>query len=296
MDADIELRQIRYFVVVAEELNFTRAAERLQMAQPPLSRQIQNLEKALQVELFQRTNRRVTLTPAGQVFLSECQQILHYVEQSIRLTRRTAQGEIGRLTIGFEGAFYNEKVLSIIQKFRQHFPNIDLTLQEMPSGQQITALNQQLIDVGFIDPIINHEDVSLIKLLAEPLFVVLATSHPLASQESLNLQQLAQESWITGQNDNGCGLLMRILKSCQQAGFTPNIQQETNDIQMTLGFVASGLGVTLLPISALDSKPSGVTYRAIRSPTSQIELAVAWKRQNMSPSLTSFLDIVQSMI
>ncbi|NER80369.1 MAG: LysR family transcriptional regulator [Leptolyngbya sp. SIO1D8] len=295
MEADIELRQIRYFIAVAEELNFTRAAERLQIAQPPLSRQIQSLEKVLQVELLQRTNRRVTLTPAGQFFLSECQQILSHMERSIRMTRRAARGEIGQLIIGFEGSFHNETVLRIIQEFRQQFPDVDLVLQEMSSRQQTKALNQQLIDIGFVDPIVDHSDISLRKLLSEPLVVVLAISHPLANQDSLNLQELEQETWITGQSDKGCGLLIRILESCQQAGFTPNIQQETNDIQMTLGFVASGLGVTLLPISALRSEHSGVTYRTLQPPITQAELAVAWDLKNMSSVLTSFLGIVQLM-
>ncbi|MEN8447286.1 MAG: LysR family transcriptional regulator, partial [Cyanobacteria bacterium J06555_13] len=185
MEADIELRQIRYFAAVAEELNFTRAAERLQMAQPPLSRQIQNLEKALQVELLQRTNRSVVLTPAGQIFLVECQQILRDVDRSIRLARRAAQGEIGQLTIGFEGSFHNETVLSIIKEFRGKFPDVDLVLQEMPSRQQIHALDQQLIDIGFVDPVVEHKNVSVIKLLSEPLVVVIPTSHVLAEQDTL---------------------------------------------------------------------------------------------------------------
>lgn len=160
MEANLELRQLRYFVAVAEELNFTRAAERLQIAQPPLSRQIQALEKKLQLALFQRTNRRVTLTPAGGVFLSECRQILSQVEQSIRVTQRAAQGETGQLTLGFEGSFHNGTVLGIIQAFRDKFPDVTLALQEMPSGQQIDALLSQHIDVGFLNPILSKESGS----------------------------------------------------------------------------------------------------------------------------------------
>lgn len=295
MDTDIELRQLRYFSVVAEELNFTRAAERLQIAQPPLSRQIQNLEKALQVELLQRTNRRVTLTPAGVVFLAECRQILSHLEQSIRMTQRADQGEIGQLIIGFEGSFHGQTVLSVIQNFRSHFPDVKLILQEMTSVQQMDALHQKLIDVGFVDPVIGREDISLIKVLAEPLVLVLATSHPLANQDSLDLKQLEQESWITGRRDKGCGLLMRLLEAFRQAGFVPNIQQETNDTQMTLGSVASGLGVTLLPVSAAASGCGGITYRALNSPLPQVELAVAWECHNSSSVLKSFLGIVQEM-
>ncbi|MEO1386379.1 MAG: LysR substrate-binding domain-containing protein [Cyanobacteria bacterium J06634_6] len=295
MEADIELRQIRYFAAVAEELNFTRAAERLQMAQPPLSRQIQNLEKALQVELLQRTNRSVVLTPAGQIFLVECQQILRDVDRSIRLARRAAQGEIGQLTIGFEGSLHNETVLSIIKEFRSRFPDVDLVLQEMPSRQQIHALDQQLIDIGFVDPVVEHKNVSVIKLLSEPLVVVIPTSHVLAEQDTLALAQLEQESWITGRINEGCGLLIRLSEACRQAGFVPNIQQETNDIQMTLGFVSSGLGIALLPISAPLSECSGITHRAMNSPILQVELVVAWDSRYISPVAQAFLDIARDM-
>lgn len=217
------------------------------------------------------------------------------LEQSVRITQRAAQGEIGQLTIGFEGSFHNETVLSIIREFRRCFTDVELILQEMSSGQQINALQQQQIDVGFVDPIINREDIAFIKLLSEPLVAVLATSHPLAGQDPLDLAQLAKESWITGRADKGCGLLMRVLEICLQAGFTPNIQQETNDIQMTLGMVASGLGVTLLPISALAFKHNEITYGSINSPIAQVELAVAWQRNNSSSVLKAFLGHVHSM-
>lgn len=300
MKTNIELRQLRYFIVVAEALNFTRAAERLQIAQPPLSRQIQTLEKALELELFQRTNRRVNLTPAGEVFLAECRQILSQVDKGIRVTRRAARGETGQLTIGFEGSLHTETVLDIIQLFRAQFPDVDLILQEMSSGKQMDALMLQHIEVGFVDPILSREEISFTKLLTEPLVVVLAASHPLADQDAadqdtIDLRQLAKASWITGRQDEGCGLLLRFLEACRQAGFTPNIQQETNDVQMRLGFVASGLGVTLLPISALISDRSDIVYREIDLSVPQVELAIAWQSSNLSPVLESFLGVVQSM-
>ncbi|MEO0647472.1 MAG: LysR substrate-binding domain-containing protein [Cyanobacteria bacterium J06650_10] len=300
MKTNIELRQLRYFIVVAEALNFTRAAERLQIAQPPLSRQIQTLEKALELELFQRTNRRVNLTPAGEVFLAECRQILSQVDKGIRVTRRAARGETGQLTIGFEGSLHTEAVLGIIQLFRAQFPDVDLILQEMSSGKQIDALMLQHIEVGFVDPILSREEISFTKLLTEPLVVVLAASHPLADQDTaeqdtIDLRQLAKASWITGRQDEGCGLLLRFLEACRQAGFTPNIQQETNDVQMRLGFVASGLGVTLLPISALISDRSDIVYREIDLSVPKVELAIAWQSSNLSPVLESFLGVVQSM-
>ncbi|MEL7493577.1 MAG: LysR substrate-binding domain-containing protein [Cyanobacteria bacterium J06554_11] len=303
MKPNIELRQLRYFVVVAEELNFTRAAQRLQIAQPPISRQIQALEKALKIVLFNRTNRRVTLTPAGQVFLAECRQILQQLEQGVRIAQRAALGETGQLVIGFEGAFHNEAILRIVQVFRRQFSDVELIFQEMSSGKQMDALQMQHIDIGFVDPIISRENISFMQLLSEPMVVVLPESHPLAVQETIALLQLENAPWITGRRDEGCGLLLRFLEICRQAGFVPNIQQETNDIQMRLGFVASGLGITLLPLSALASGYEGVVHREIvreavkeiDDPTDQVKLAIAWQSDRMSPVLNAFLEVVRSM-
>ncbi|MEM7796114.1 MAG: LysR family transcriptional regulator, partial [Cyanobacteria bacterium P01_C01_bin.118] len=153
MDIDFSVRQLRYFVVVAEELNFTRAAEKLQIAQPPLSRQIQSLEQTLGFRLLERTNRRVALTAAGDVFLTDCRQILTNLEQGIRSAQRVAQGAAGQLIMGFEGAAHNDLILEIIRQFRAQFPDIELIMEEMPSGKQVDALRQGQLDVGLIEPI-----------------------------------------------------------------------------------------------------------------------------------------------
>ena len=296
MTTDIELRQLRYFVVVAEELNFTRAAERLQIAQPPLSRQIQNLEKSLGLTLLERTNRRVELTAAGQVFFSECRQILSHVDRSVRATQRAARGETGQLIVGFEGAVHNDVVLKTIRKFRNQFPDVELIVQELASGQQIQGLQKGRIELGFIEPILASEDVEIEPLISEPLIVALAETHPLAVHKQLTLAQLAKEVWITGRSDEGCGLLARILAGCREAGFTPNVKQETNDPQMMLSLVASGLGVTLLPSSARSFFQTGVTYRPLQPPKPEVELAIAWHPENRSPVLQAFLQTLRASL
>ena len=291
MDVDFSIRQLRYFVVVAEELNFTRAAEQLQIAQPPLSRQIQNLEQTLGFTLLERTNRRVALTPAGEVFLAECRQILNQIEQGVRAAQRVAQGETGQLVIGFEGAAHNELILEIIRQFRTQFPDVELIMQEMPSGKQVEALQQGQLDVGLIEPIVAGDTLKIAPLLSEPLVVALDNSHPLASQEHIALSQLANESWITGRSNYGCGLLLRILDAFRQAGFAPAVKQETNDLQMTLALVASSLGITLLPESSQLAQP-GIIYRSLKSPAPEVQLAIAWNRQ--SPIVESFLHVVET--
>ncbi|MGB0561453.1 MAG: LysR substrate-binding domain-containing protein [Spirulinaceae cyanobacterium] len=293
MNLDITLRQLRYFVVVAEELNFTRAAERLQIAQPPLSRQIQSLEKVLAVTLLERTNRRVALTPAGEFFLADCRQILRQVEQTVQATQRIAHGEAGQLVVGFEGSAQNERFFAIIRQFRSQFPEVELILQEMPSGKQVEALQQQRLDVGLIEPIVPVAELTLTPIMTESLVVALPQTHPLATQASIELAQLTHEPWITGRRDQGCGLLLRILEACQQAGFIPNVKQEMNDLQMILGFVASGLGITLLPESSALTQ-EGIVYCTIAPVAPQISLAAAWQAERRSPVVASFLQIVEA--
>ena len=291
MDVDVSIRQLRYFVVVAEELNFTRAAEQLKIAQPPLSRQIQSLEQILGFTLLERTNRRVALTPAGTVFLAECRQIINQVEQSIRTAQRVAHGEAGQLVLGFEGAAHNQLILEIIRQFRTQFSHVELIMQEMPSGKQVEALQQGQLDIGLIEPIVAGEALKIASLLSEPLVVALADSHPLAAEEHLALSQLADEPWVPGRSKYGCGLLLRILDACHQAGFTPNVKQETNDQQMTLGFVASGLGIALLPKSSRLLQ-TGIVYRPIQPPAPNVQLAIAWHQS--SPVINSFLHVVEA--
>ncbi|MEL7509584.1 MAG: LysR substrate-binding domain-containing protein [Cyanobacteria bacterium J06633_23] len=293
MDVDFSIRQLRYFLVVAEELNFTRAAERLQIAQPPLSRQIQNLEQTLGFTLLERTNRRVALTVAGEVFLTECRQILNQIERSIRAAQRVAHGEAGQLVMGFEGSARNDLMLEIIRQLRTQLPDVELIMQEMPSGKQMEALRQGQLDVGLIEPIAARDDLKVVSLLSEPLVVALGDNHSLAREEHIALSQLADEPWVTGRSGYGCGLLLRILDACRQAGFTPKVQQETNDLQMTLGFIASGLGVTLLPESSRLAQ-TGVVYRPVTPPAPEVQLAIAWQRQ--SPIIESFLQVVETYL
>jgi DNA-binding transcriptional LysR family regulator len=293
MNIDFAFRQLRYFVVVAEELNFTRAAERLQIAQPPLSRQIQSLEQSLGVVLLERTNRRVALTAAGEVFLVECRQVLRQIERGVQAAQRVAQGEVGQITIGFEGSVHNDRILSLVQQFRLQFPDVALVMQESPSAKQVAGLQQGQLDIGLIEPIAASHAIAMMTLFSEPLVVALPESHALASESPVQLRQLKGESWITGRSGDGCGLLLRILSACQDAGFSPNIQQETNDLQMTLGFVASGMGITVLPESSTP-KQSGIVYCPIAPPIPEIQLAIAWQEPVRSPITRSFLQIVEN--
>ncbi|MCU0534415.1 MAG: LysR substrate-binding domain-containing protein [Hydrococcus sp. Prado102] len=291
--ANIELRYLQYFVAVAEELNFGRAAERLNMAQPPLSRQISRLEKELGVELFQRTKRQVQLTEAGRVFLEEVRPILLQVEQSVRAAQRAARGEVGRLAVGFEGSFSYDIIPFSLREYQERFPNVNLIVYEMTTVEQGQALDDRRIGVGFVVPPLDNESLIFETVLRERLIVALPENHPLTNQQEVSLQALADEPFVTGPRDRGCGLYRQVVAICRQADFEPRIVQETNEIQMMLGFVAAGLGVSLLPSSTRYFQRPGVVYRELRSPVPEIELAMVWHANSLSPVLQTFLEVVR---
>ena len=293
---DMELRYLRYFLAVAEELNFARAAKRLRISQPPLSRQIRILEKQLGVELFHRTKRQVQLTEAGQVFLEEAREILARVEQGVRAAQRASRGEIGRLVVGFEGSFSYDIVPFSIRAYQERFPDVELIVQEMTTAEQGEALLENRIGVGFIVPPLHQENLVVETLLQERLIVALPETHALATRRTVRLPDLADESLITGSRQDGCGLYEQVLIICHQAGFSPKIIQETNEIQMMLGFVAAGIGVSLLPASVKDFQRAGVVYRELEQPTPEIGLAMVWYRNNDSPVLQAFLKTVRKFI
>lgn len=283
-------------MAVAEELHFGQAAKRLQMTQQPLSKQIRDLEAELGVELFHRTKRHVQLTEAGQVFLEEVREILLRVEQGLHAAQRASRGEIGRLNIGFEGSFSYDIVPFSVRTYQQQFPDVELILQEMPTGKQKKALVDNQVEVGFIVQTLDDENLVVETLMHERLILALPKTHSFLRQPEVLLQELAEESFIMGLSGSGCGLHKQIIKTCHQAGFDPRVVQETNEIQMMLGFVAAGIGISLLPASVKFFQRPGVVYRELGKPTPEIELAMAWHRDNHSPVLQSFLKTVRGFI
>jgi DNA-binding transcriptional LysR family regulator len=291
--ANIELRSLKYFVVVAEELNFGRAANRLQIAQPPLSRQIQRLERELGVELFERLNRRIQLTPAGHVLLQEARQLLLQVEQVISLTQKAGRGEVGQLVVGFEGSFSYDIVPFSFKAFQAQYPDVTLVVHEMTTGNQQQALLENQIDIGFVVPPIDNTQLSVETVLREKFVLAVPEAHPLATQSEVRIHNLVNEPFVMGPHEKQCGLYLQVLRICEEAGFSPIIVQETNEIQMLLGFVAAGLGISLLPASVRSFQRSGIAYCDLHPPVPEIELAIAWKTEHPSLVLQRFLAVVR---
>lgn len=291
----MEFRQIQYFLAVAEELNFSRAAERLQIAQPPLSRQIRAFEEELGVELFIRTKRRVELTAAGEAFLEEARQILARVEQGVRVAQRASRGEIGRLVVGFEGSSTYDVVPMSLKVYRERFPEVELVVYAMTTDEQFQALLAGRIDIGFVVSPNNDKKLAIEIILREPLVVALPENHPLATKKEVRVRDLADEPFITFQRDRGCGLYDQVIAVCRRAGFSPRVIQEADEMQVILGFVAAELGITLLSNSAQYFQRPGVVYRTLQ-PSTKVALALAWRHEQQSAVLQAFTLVVRECL
>jgi DNA-binding transcriptional LysR family regulator len=293
----MELRQLHYFLAVAEELNFGRAAQRLNIAQPPLSRQIRQLEQELGVQLFHRTSRRVELTEVGNVFLEEARRILKQVEQSIQVTQRASQGEIGRLSVAFEGSSAYDIIPTALKTYRERFPDVELVVLSMTTEKQVEALHDDRIQVGFVVPPLQGQvqDLFVEAVLQEPLVLALPEDHPLAAQSKVKVRSLANEAFIMGQRNSGCGLYDQVIAACRRAGFSPNVTQEVNEMQVLLGLVAADLGVAILSGSAKQFQRSGVVYRELQPASSEVALASAWRKDSQSSVLQAFLEVIRGI-
>ena len=291
----MELRHLKYFVAVAEELHFGRAAKRLCITQQPLSRQIKDLEEELGVELFYRTKRTVRLTEVGAIFLAETRKTLQQAEHAVHIVRQAQQGKIGRLTVGFTGSALNIVLPAAVRQFKQLFPQVELVLKRMQTLEQVEALNSQQIDLGLLHPPINDETLNLETIYRENLVVALPDNHSLAKNtfEPISLQQLARESFILFPRHFGSILYDRIINMCQQAGFSPNVVQEAIPQQTILGLVAAEIGVSLIHSSVRTLGRDGVVFRDLIEPTPTLETAVAWSPNASNLVLPSFLKVVR---
>ncbi|ATA23990.1 LysR family transcriptional regulator [Brenneria goodwinii] len=259
---NIELRHLRYFIAVAEELHFGRAAEKLLISQPPLSQQIQILEEQVGAKLLERNNRNVRLTPAGEMFLKEAWSIIAQVNQAAERAARIQRGEIGELTIGFtSSAPFIKKVSRSLLRFRQSFPQVHIQMIELNTKQQIEPLLNGKLDIGVMrnNPLPDALEHQL--LLHEALVAVVHEEHPLAiAKGPISVSQLANEPFVFFSRAVGTALYDETLTLLKKYGITPYITQEVGEAMTIVGLVSSGLGVSILPASFMRIKVDGVKY------------------------------------
>jgi DNA-binding transcriptional LysR family regulator len=289
--------QLRYFIAVAEELHFGKAAERLHIAQPPLSQQIKQLEVELGVTLFHRKNKKQTqLTEAGKVFLQEAYQLLMQLEKSIALTQRIGRGQTGQLRIGFTSLAIYDLLPLILRQFREQFPEVELVLLELTTSQQEQALRDSLIHVGFAHPPLEDDTLSYRCIHRESLVVALSSTHLLAQEEHISVLSLHSEPLIIFPRYLAPGLYDRIMSIFEQRNFKPNITQQAIQMQTIIGLVSAGMGVAIVPSSLQNLQRSGVAYRPILEEVPIIETAVIWQRNSLTPIVENFLQFSQKFI
>ncbi|CNC32153.1 LysR family transcriptional regulator [Yersinia frederiksenii] len=269
----IELRHLRYFIAVAEELHFGRAAERLRISQPPLSQQIQILEQQIGARLLARNNRNVSLTQAGTLFLKESYQILAQVNSASEKAARLHRGESGELTIGFtSSAPFISAVSKNLRAFRQLHPQVHIKMQEVNTKQQIEPLLDGRLDLGVMRNTRLPDALQYRLLLREPLVAVVHEEHPLAVLPSIKYSSLAEQPFVFFAREVGTALYDEILTLLARAGITPYITQEVGEAMTIVGLVSSGLGVSILPASFTRVKVDGVKYLPLAEASATTEV------------------------
>jgi len=296
----MDLRQLRYFIAVAEEGRIAWAAERLGMQQPPLSQQIKAIERELDVQLFRRRPRGVELTDAGRTFLENARVMLAHLDHTFETTRRTARGEQGRICIGVTptGPFH-PFAPRVIRTFRGDFPLVSLTLEECLTNDLIERLQNEKVDVAFLrTPVANPGEFAISLLLEEPMVVALPSGHVLARSNdggaALSLKVLAGETFLLYGRPAWLGQHEAIIAACRAAGFSPRVGQEAPRVTSTLGLVAAGLGISFVPASVQRMNLDGVTYRRLKGITqAKAILSLAIRRADNSPVVRQFVNLVK---
>jgi DNA-binding transcriptional LysR family regulator len=293
----MELRQLRYFVVLAEELHFGRAAARLHMTQPPLSQSIQGLEAELGTLLFNRTRRSVALTPAGAALLPQIQRLLQVAQSLPAIARRAAAGESGRLALSFVSTADYSVLPTFLRDFRQRYPQVQIDLREATSDVQLDELADGRIDVGLLIPPLPDRlkaEIAYVPVIAEPLVLAAPQGLPaLRGKQPVALATLSELPLIIFPRRIAPALHDAILSCFQSAGLTPHIGQEAIQMQTIVGLVSAGMGIALVPQSVSNLKRPGVEYRTLSDQTPLVETGIAWRHDNASPVLHAFLELLR---
>jgi DNA-binding transcriptional LysR family regulator len=293
----MELRHLRYFVAVAEELHFGRAARRLHIAQPPLSQQIKQLEQELGVQLLLRSTRRVELTDAGARYLERARSILRDVEAASDLARRVGAGLAGRVALGFAGSATYELLPALARLLREELPLVELELRgEMLTPDQVAALVDRRLDVGFLRPPVRDASLIVRVLRREPLIAVVPSTHVLAGRETVHLEDLRDDPFITYPAGHRSVVYDTVMDACANAGFEPASQIEVAETSTLVCFVAAGLGVALVPSSVTHLAVKGAVFCPLAGTDAEVALAVATRSDDNSPQVARVLELTEKLL
>jgi len=288
----MQLRHLRYFVAVAEELNFTRAAERLNTAQPSFSQQIRDLEEEIGTPLLIRNKRQVTLTDAGKVFLDESRLVLAQAQRAVVMARRAAQIGEQKFTIGFLPAAEVKIFPKMLTAMRARFPNFNLIFRSLTTLEQIEALANKEIDIGFLRPPIADPSLALETILTERLMVVIAADHPMGVHHEIDIREMVQFPFLRISPETAGGLHQVVVDYLRAAQVEPTASQDVDNVLTMMAVVGLGDGFTLLPDYVEQLLFRNVTVRPLRPPIPSVPLCMAWHKENQSPELSTFRCLV----
>ncbi|WP_102225722.1 LysR family transcriptional regulator [Acidimangrovimonas sediminis] len=294
----MDLRHLRYFLAVAEELNFRRAAEKLGMAQPPLSSQIHDLEDEIGVPLFRRVPKGAELTEAGAAFLSAVPAVFDRLEAAVRIAQRGGRGEVGQLRVGYTGsASFNQIVPRSLREFRRAYPNVELSLEELNSTQLLEQLGRQRLDAAFIRPGDGAPmpGVDVMALDEEPMMVVVPAAHRLAARYAVELAELRDEEFIMFSRALGPGLYDSVVEGCRRAGFEPKVTQVAPQITSIANLVAVELGVSLVPAQVASRSIPGIAFLPIAGTAPVARLSLATRSEDRSVVTRNFRSFVRDV-
>ena len=292
----MELRHIRYFLAIAREGNFTRAAAGLGISQPPLSLQIKDLEQEVGALLFRRMAHGAELTPAGEAFLAVVGGMPELAERAIRHAQRAARGEIGVLRVGFTASSaFNAVVPGTLRVFRRAYPGIKLMLEEANTTRLTTGLDDGTLDIAFLRPEgVDGRNLQLRLLSEEPMVLAIPTGHVMADEDGVDLAQLAKDPFILFPRSVGPTLYDTIINACRESGFEPHVDQFAPQISSIVNLVAAELGVSIVPASMSQIHIAGVTFREIKGKTPTARLALAYRKGSTSNPVRNFMALALS--
>ncbi len=286
----IENRLITSFVHVAEELHFGRAAERLNIAQPALSRQIMQLEERLGVRLLERTQRKVALTPAGRLFLDHAYRIAADIQRAMTEVRKVNAGEAGKLAVGFIHSSTFSTTPRILRHFRELYPDVELELSEMTMAQQLVALQEGAIDIGILRPPISDIRIASHVLREERFVLAAPETHPLASAHEVALASVMDEGFILFSQRQSPLFHSRIIAMCEKAGFVPRVVQQATQIHTVMGLVSANMGLSIVPEVAIELNHPNVRCLEILDRPPVVQVILAWRQADGSPIVKAFVE------
>lgn len=294
----MELRHLRYFIAVAEDRSFTRAAERLRISQPPLSIAIRQLEEELGVVLFVRARHRVSMTPAGELFLREARMTLEQAERAVRVARNAGAATAGTIRIGFSPSADLTVLPAIARRLRDRCPGLELCLRAMTATEQLAGLRERTLDAAIVRLPLDREDAAALhleRMFEEPLCIAVELSHPFAKRARVPLASLAKDPLILFARAVAPGAYDLLLARCRDAGFTPRIAYETESLQTALGLVAGGLGIAFVPEAATALGRAGVAIKRLEAPEPMLQMGVVCRREDPSPTMKAFAEAVDAV-